>query len=358
MSNMTLILEVKRQSEQDRIDQLAAFEKFDKGESVVFKVHNDSKGFKLKKSDIKIPKQKKKKRIAFEPIEVMMDMIVEGDDEQFEEFLDSHLDNINDQDNDGMTPLHRACVENNIRIAKVLLNHGANVNSRDKDWWTPLHAASAAGSPRICSMLLRDGGDISLANADGDLPVDIADDERTEAVLQQAMEEAGISTNRDELLKKPEQDLMADIKHKIRKGKPLDKPVNKDGATLFHIAACNGYEDCLRTLLEVYAKGIDLKDNEGNSPLHLAAFFNEYNCVMMLCLVGANTNACNMYYQKPIVMTEDPLMIKLLRSFDKQIPEFLPDDPTEGHIFSVGKSQTHFGSVRHRQKERMPVDLF
>eukprot|EP00056_Hartaetosiga_gracilis_P021246 m.23349 g.23349 ORF g.23349 m.23349 type:complete len:359 (+) comp8967_c0_seq1:49-1125(+) len=356
MSNMTMILEAKRQSEVDRADQLKAFNKFEKGETVVFKVHNDKKGYKIKKSDIKVKKHKKKRLIHFEPVEVIMDLIVEEDDDALEEYLDNHVDNIEDKDSDGMTPLHRACVENNIRIVKILLNSGANVNSRDKDWWTPLHAASSAGASRICMMLLRDGADVSLVNADDDLAIDLADDERTEAVLQRAMEEAGLTTNKEELMKKPQNDLLTEIKRKIRHGKPLNKPLNKEGATFFHIAACNGYEECLRTLLEAFPKGGDLKDKEGDTPLHLGAFFNEYNCVMMLCLVGANTNAVNMYNQRPIVMTEDPLMIKLLRSFDEQIPEFIPDDPDTQHIFSVGKAQKHYGSVRHRAKERLPVD--
>eukprot|EP00056_Hartaetosiga_gracilis_P021247 m.23358 g.23358 ORF g.23358 m.23358 type:complete len:160 (+) comp8967_c0_seq2:759-1238(+) len=134
-----------------------------------------------------------------------------------------------------------------------------------------------------------------------------------------------------------------------------------DIATAFHCDFVNAWayiciRECLRTLLEAFPKGGDLKDKEGDTPLHLGAFFNEYNCVMMLCLVGANTNAVNMYNQRPIVMTEDPLMIKLLRSFDEQIPEFIPDDPDTQHIFSVGKAQKHYGSVRHRAKERLPVD--
>ena len=65
--------------------------------------------------------------------------------------------------------------------------------------------------------------------------------------------------------------------------------------------------------------GVDLnaRDPEGNTALHLAAFFLHYECVMHLGQARADMQARNREFQKPIVMTEDATMIRLLSSLEK-----------------------------------------
>ena len=87
---------------------------------------------------------------------------------------------------------YRACVEDKLKIVTLLLNHNANVNALDHDWWSPLHAAAAAGAARICSKLIASGADLTVINADGDLALDVADDERTEGVIERAMDTQGL----------------------------------------------------------------------------------------------------------------------------------------------------------------------
>lgn len=49
-------------------------------------------------------------------------------------------------DPDGLTALHRACTENCLNIASVLVAKGADIKAHDNDWWTPLHAAANTGT--------------------------------------------------------------------------------------------------------------------------------------------------------------------------------------------------------------------
>lgn len=45
-------------------------------------------------------------------------------------------------DEDGYTSLHRACYNNHVEIARILLQYGANVNTKTEDEWTPLHSGN------------------------------------------------------------------------------------------------------------------------------------------------------------------------------------------------------------------------
>ena len=45
----------------------------------------------------------------------------------------------------GMTPLHQAVIEGNMAVVALLIQHSAEVNKQDADSWTPLHAACAEG---------------------------------------------------------------------------------------------------------------------------------------------------------------------------------------------------------------------
>jgi ankyrin repeat protein len=158
--------------------------------------------------------------------------------------LDAGVD-VNAADPDGMTPLHRACIENYLNIASVLVTRGASVTvsskpppprrgeypggrggggrgmlapgtqtlaaaslariawrdahwecgvvcggvqRQDNDWWTPLHAAASGGNWRICNLLFNNGADPLAVNAEGDLPLDLVADAKVEGIIQKEME--------------------------------------------------------------------------------------------------------------------------------------------------------------------------
>lgn len=46
------------------------------------------------------------------------------------------------------------------------------------------------------------------------------------------------------------------------------------GAAPLHVAACNGYTSVIRFLVNQPKVDLNIKDNEGNTPLHLAVYFN------------------------------------------------------------------------------------
>ena len=72
------------------------------------------------------------------------------------------------------TPLHRAVVRNRYNIASLLLFAGAEVDAQNKKGKTPLHLAAGLGHAGMVSLLLTAGANAGLADNNGKTPLDVA----------------------------------------------------------------------------------------------------------------------------------------------------------------------------------------
>ncbi len=54
----------------------------------------------------------------------------------------------------GDTPLHRACAENHVHSAELLIKFGAIVAAKAKNGWTPLHHACLFNNKATAKLLL------------------------------------------------------------------------------------------------------------------------------------------------------------------------------------------------------------
>lgn len=78
------------------------------------------------------------------------------------------------KDEDGYTPLHRACYNNNVEIAKLLIQYGADVNARTEFEWTPLHSAARWSNAECVALLLQYGADVNALSEGSQNPLHIA----------------------------------------------------------------------------------------------------------------------------------------------------------------------------------------
>ena len=74
------------------------------------------------------------------------------------------------EEDGGVTPLHWTSNGNNFKdgsVLRVLLEHGADINVQDDDGWTPLHRASYDGALEVVRVLLEHGADVEVKGEDG-----------------------------------------------------------------------------------------------------------------------------------------------------------------------------------------------
>lgn len=98
----------------------------------------------------------------------------EGKAELVEEILQSNPNVHSAVDSDGYTPLHRACYNNHVDIARLLIKHGADVNARTQYGWTPLHSAVKWSNADAAALLLQHGSDVNALSDGQQTPLHVA----------------------------------------------------------------------------------------------------------------------------------------------------------------------------------------
>merc|ERR1712137_730016 len=88
-----------------------------------------------------------------------------------EEVLLNYLEEIDEETQQGNTPLHLAVIGNDITTIKFLLENSANPNYSNTYGETPLHWACKEGNTEIVQLLLRRRALVNLADTDGNTPL-------------------------------------------------------------------------------------------------------------------------------------------------------------------------------------------
>jgi ankyrin repeat protein len=160
--------------------------------------------------------------------------------------------NVNAQNKDGNTPLHKASEHGNTEVAKLLIENGANVNAQDKNGLTPLHVAIRYFT-EIALLLINKGASLFAKTIKGLHPLDLAQGESTKILLQKV----DVNTH------------------------------DQDGHTPLHYASQKGLSDAAKNLI---ARGaaINAQDNYGRTPLHYASFYGREDIVNLLLAAGAD----------------------------------------------------------------------
>ncbi|KAK9688154.1 Ankyrin repeats (3 copies) [Popillia japonica] len=81
---------------------------------------------------------------------------------------------VNESDNDGYTPLHRACYGNFIDIVDYLLAKGADISHKTQLQWQPLHSCCHWNSKDCAIRLIQHGADVNATSEGNQTPLHIA----------------------------------------------------------------------------------------------------------------------------------------------------------------------------------------
>ncbi|EFN65781.1 Transient receptor potential channel pyrexia [Camponotus floridanus] len=92
---------------------------------------------------------------------------------------------VDEEDNEGRTPLHYAAVPNeNSEMIKILIQVCASTNKADKFGFTPPHIAAMNENSHNTGMLLSEGGDMTARTKDGDIALNFIIQCTPDALLQ------------------------------------------------------------------------------------------------------------------------------------------------------------------------------
>ncbi|XP_053209528.1 protein phosphatase 1 regulatory subunit 12A-like [Panonychus citri] len=241
-----------------------------------------------------------------------------------ERLLSQNMVNINCTNVDGLTALHQACIDDNIKMVRFLLDHGADIDCCDHEGWTPLHATASCGNESIASLLLEKGADPRIINNDGELACDITDSLVIKETIEKKLLELGV-TDADSLRHQEHICMLSDVNNWLKTQVVDDKPHPKSGATILHVAAAKGYIDVLGTLLNNRTLrsqlDIDARDHEGWTPLAAACYWQKPGAVQLLILHGADVNAKTSSGQRLQDLTIHELILQLLEEKRHKLAE-------------------------------------
>ncbi|KAL4648392.1 protein phosphatase 1 regulatory subunit 12C-like [Arapaima gigas] len=228
---------------------------------------------------------------------------------------DERGDIVNSANADGITALHQACIDGSLEVVVFLLSQGANVNQADGEGWTPLHVAASCGNAEITDFLLQNGANVCMVNCDGDVPVDIVEDEDTEALLRDHMLRHGVDVAA--VKREEEEQILKDAKVWCVEGLPPNFRNPTTGATPLHVAAAKGYIEVLKLLCHC---GIDLSamDRDGWTPLHAAAHWGQGEACRILAEQLCNMEAKSNAGQTPLDVADESVKDLLEELSQKQ----------------------------------------
>ena len=225
----------------------------------------------------------------------------------------------------GLTPLEHACGRdrtNALALAKLLLAKGALVNATNVAGFTipPLEWAISSDNTELVEFLLDHGADAKAKSDVGSTPLHTAADrgdlEIAEMLIAHGVDvNAKITGGTTPLHQAAWGGHEAMMKLLLSKGAEADAKRN-DGLTPLINAAGPGAErngkGCAEMLL---AKGanINATDGDGETPLHKAAYYGNKDVVEILLAHGASINATNKNGRTPLKLASKPEIAELLR---------------------------------------------
>ena len=194
-------------------------------------------------------------------------MAAANDCSEVAKLLISHGGDVNARDKDGKSPLHFAAEYGGNKVAELLLSHGADVNARNKDGWTPLDVAKKFPRHKLVSILESHGGKclvLCLFKA-----IEKGHIQRIKALLSDG----------------------ADINAKTPDGFNCCGRVVPTGCTPLHAAVLAGHREVVEFLIS-HGANVNAKNKDGWTPLDIAKLYFQDNLIPLLESHGGVCNIC------------------------------------------------------------------
>ena len=199
------------------------------------------------------------------------------------------------QTDSGHTALYMAIEEGHQQVVQILLASGADVNVGPHEGWKPIHIAAESGHAEIIPMLIEKGADVDIQSDDGRTPSHLAVIFAQKAALGVLLQLGAKSVPNNSgwtplmfAVEKLDFDLITPF---FRAGTS-----SQMGNTLLHIASFSQTKEQERQRLDVVKfllehGAVYCADDEGLTPLHLAAEYGRNAIVTLFLDQGHDINA-------------------------------------------------------------------
>ncbi|NXD82666.1 MYPT2 phosphatase, partial [Halcyon senegalensis] len=199
----------------------------------------------------------------------------------------------------------QACIDENLDMVKFLVENGADVNQQDNEGWTPLHAVASCGYLNIAEYLISHGANVAAVNSEGDVPSDIAEEAAMKDLLLEQVKKQGADL--DLARKEEEQQMLQDARQWLNSGRIEDVKQPRTGATALHVAAAKGYSEVMRLLIQA-GFNLNVQDNDGWTPLHAAAHWGVKEACSILAEALCDMDVRNKLGQTPFDVADEGLV--------------------------------------------------
>ncbi|XP_009076201.1 PREDICTED: protein phosphatase 1 regulatory subunit 12B-like, partial [Acanthisitta chloris] len=198
-----------------------------------------------------------------------------------------------------------ACIDENLDMVKFLVDNGANVNQQDNEGWTPLHAVASCGYLNIAEYLISHGANVAAVNSEGEVPSDIAEEAAMKDLLLEQVKKQGVDLELSR--KEEEQQMLQDARQWLNSGRIEDVKQPRTGATALHVAAAKGYSEVMRLLIQA-GFNLNVQDNDGWTPLHAAAHWGVKEACSILAEALCDMDIRNKLGQTPFDVADEGLV--------------------------------------------------
>ena len=197
----------------------------------------------------------------------------------------------------GSNALYEAVLEGHNEIIELLIEAGANVNLKHGIHGdTPLYPGAIKGRKKICELLITKGADVNAKRDNGRNPLHIAAFWGHTEVVKLLISKGANINEKDNWDETPLDLAIAEenfLKEQVRKetANLLRKHGGKTGVELsIHKAAEAGNIEAVKQHLAA-GTNVNAKNNDGNTPLHVAAYYVHKEIVELLIAEDADLNA-------------------------------------------------------------------
>ncbi|XP_035745624.1 protein phosphatase 1 regulatory subunit 12B-like isoform X1 [Egretta garzetta] len=224
-------------------------------------------------------------------------------------------------------------------MVKFLVENGANVNQQDNEGWTPLHAVASCGYLNIAEYLISHGANVAAVNSEGEVPSDIAEEAAMKDLLLEQVKKQGVDL--DLARKEEEQQMLQDARQWLNSGRIEDVKQPRTGATALHVAAAKGYSEVMRLLIQA-GFNLNVQDNDGWTPLHAAAHWGVKEACSILAEALCDMDVRNKLGQTPFDVADEGL-VEHLEMLQKKQTVLRSEKETRNKLIEAdmnGKPQT------------------